>query len=79
MPTTSWFKDLHTKENLIDACDGAIVRRKAEGKVMLGKKHETPTRVGGVLGVDVGPATSRGRLIPVRWPVGWMTDALSSG
>jgi uncharacterized membrane protein len=50
-------KDLHTKENLIDAYDAAVIERKANGKVKIVKKHETPTRVGGVLGGGVGLAT----------------------
>ena len=39
--------DLHTKEGLIDAYDAAVIERKADGKVKIVKKHETPTRVGG--------------------------------
>ena len=50
-------KDLHTKANLIDAYDAAVVERRADGKVKIRKKHETPTRVGGVLGGGVGLAT----------------------
>jgi len=50
-------KDLHTKEGLIDAYDAALVERRADGKVKITKKHETPTRVGGVLGGGVGLAT----------------------
>ena len=50
-------KDLHTKEGLIDAYDAAVVERRADGKVKITKKHETPTRVGGVLGGGVGLAT----------------------
>ena len=50
-------KDLHTKEGLIDAYDAAVVERRADGKVKITKKHETPTRVGGVLGAGVGLAT----------------------
>lgn len=50
-------KELHTEANLIDAYDAAIVERRQDGKVKLGKKHETPTRVGGVLGGGVGLAT----------------------
>jgi len=49
--------DLHTKAGLIDAYDAAVVERKADGKVKIIKKHETPTRVGGVLGGGVGLAT----------------------
>jgi uncharacterized membrane protein len=50
-------KDLHTKEGLIDAYDAAVVERRADGKVKITKKHETPTRVGGVLGGGIGLAT----------------------
>jgi uncharacterized membrane protein len=50
-------KDLHTKENLIDSYDAAVIERRADGKVKITKKHETPTRVGGVLGGGVGLAT----------------------
>jgi len=50
-------KDLHTKENLIDAYDAAVIERRADGKVKITKKHETPTRVGGVLGGGAGLAT----------------------
>jgi uncharacterized membrane protein len=50
-------KDLHTKENLIDSYDAAVIERRADGKVKIAKKHETPTRAGGVLGGGVGLAT----------------------
>jgi uncharacterized membrane protein len=50
-------KDLHTKENLIDSYDAAVIERRADGKVKITRKHETPTRVGGVLGGGVGLAT----------------------
>jgi uncharacterized membrane protein len=50
-------KDLHTDANLIDAYDAAVVERRDDGKVKIVKKHETPTRVGGVLGGGVGLAT----------------------
>ena len=50
-------KDLHVKANLIDAYDAAVVERRADGKIKITKKHETPTRVGGVLGGGVGLAT----------------------
>jgi uncharacterized membrane protein len=50
-------KDLHTKAGLIDAYDAAVVERNKDGKVKIVKKHETPTRVGGVLGGGVGLAT----------------------
>jgi uncharacterized membrane protein len=50
-------KDLHTEAGLIDAYDAAVIERKHGGKVKITKKHETPTRVGGVLGGGVGLAT----------------------
>ena len=50
-------KDLHTKDGLIDAYDAAVIERSDDGKVKIVKKHETPTRVGGVLGGGVGLAT----------------------
>ncbi len=49
--------DLHSEAGLIDAYDAAVIERKADGKVKIVKKHETPTRVGGVLGGGVGLAT----------------------
>src|SRR5215468_6209596 len=48
---------LHMEAQLIDAYDAAVIERKADGKVKIVKKHETPTRVGGVLGGGVGLAT----------------------
>lgn len=50
-------KELHREAGLIDAYDAAVVERTAEGKTKILKKHETPTRVGGVLGGGVGLAT----------------------
>ena len=50
-------KALHTEVGLIDAYDAAIVERRADGKAKIVKKHETPTRAGGVLGGGVGLAT----------------------
>jgi uncharacterized membrane protein len=50
-------KDLHTEANLIDAYDAAVIERRDDGKVKIVKKHETPTRVGGVLGGGIGLAT----------------------
>ncbi len=49
--------DLHMKDGLIDAYDAAVIERKDNGKVKIVKKHETPTRVGGVGGGTVGLAT----------------------
>jgi uncharacterized membrane protein len=50
-------KQLHVEADLMDAYDAAVVERRADGKVKITKKHETPTRVGGVLGGGVGLAT----------------------
>jgi uncharacterized membrane protein len=50
-------KDLHTEAGLIDAYDAAVIERRDDGKVKISRKHETPTRVGGVLGGGVGLAT----------------------
>ncbi len=50
-------KDLHTEAGLIDAFDASVIERKDDGKVKIVKKHETPTRVGGVLGGGAGLAT----------------------
>ena len=59
-------KDLHTKAGLIDSYDAAVIERRADGKVKIIKKHETPTRVGGVLGAGVGLATG---LVVVLFPL----------
>ena len=50
-------KDLHTEAGLIDGYDAAVIQRREDGKVKIVKKHETPTRVGGVLGGGIGLAT----------------------
>jgi uncharacterized membrane protein len=50
-------KDLHTEAGLIDGYDAAVIERQADGKTKIVKKHETPTRVGGVLGGGIGLAT----------------------
>jgi uncharacterized membrane protein len=50
-------KDLHTEAGLIDAYDAAVIERRDDGKVRIRRKHETPTRAGGVLGGGVGLAT----------------------
>jgi uncharacterized membrane protein len=59
-------KDLHTKAGLIDSYDAAVIERRADGKVKITKKHETPTRVGGVLGGGAGLATG---LVVVLFPL----------
>ena len=58
-------KDLHTKANLIDAYDAAVIEHRADGKVKITKNHETPTRVGGVLGGGVALVTG---LVLVLFP-----------
>src|SRR5947209_5379992 len=50
-------KALHVDAGLIDAYDAAVIQRREGGKVKITKKHETPTRVGGVMGGGVGLAT----------------------
>lgn len=50
-------KELFGKEDLVDGYDAAVIERREDGTVKLGRKHETPTRVGGVLGGGVGLAT----------------------
>jgi uncharacterized membrane protein len=50
-------KELHVEAGLIDAYDAAVVERRQDGKTKIVSKHETPTRVGGVLGGGVGLAT----------------------
>ena len=50
-------KVLHTDAGMLDAYDAAVVEHREGGKVKIVKKHETPTRVGGVLGGGVGLAT----------------------
>jgi uncharacterized membrane protein len=72
-------KDLHTKAGLIDAYDAAVIEHRADGKVKITKKHETPTRVGGALGGGVGLATG---LVVVLFPfaaIGGGLIALTTG
>ena len=57
-------KQLHVEAGLIDAYDAAVIERK-DDKTKIVKKHETPTRVGGVLGGGVGLATG---LVIVLFP-----------
>ena len=58
-------KDLHHQAGLIDAYDAAVIQRREDNKVKIVRKHETPTRVGGVLGGGVGLATG---LVVVLFP-----------
>lgn len=48
---------LHTEADVIDAYDAAVVERRSDGKVKIVKKHETPTRAGGMAGAGIGLAT----------------------
>src|SRR4051812_47843669 len=49
-------KDLHRQAGLIDAYDAAVIHR-SDQKVKIVRKHETPTRGGGVWGGGLGLAT----------------------
>jgi uncharacterized membrane protein len=69
-------KELHTKANLVDAYDAAVIERDNKGKVKIVKKHETPTRVGGVLGGGVGLATG---LVIVLFPAAAIGGGLLLG
>src|SRR6187431_3651078 len=68
--------DLHTEAGLIDAYDAAVVERRDDGKVKIVKKHETPTRVGGVLGGGVGLATG---LVVALFPFAAVGGGLLAG
>ena len=69
-------KALHTEVGLIDAYDAAIVERREDGKTKIVKKHETPTRVGGVLGGGVGLATG---LVVALFPFAAVGGGLLAG
>jgi uncharacterized membrane protein len=69
-------KDLHTEANLIDAYDAAVIERDHKGKVKIVKKHETPTRAGGVLGGGIGLATG---LVIVLFPAAAIGGGLLLG
>jgi uncharacterized membrane protein len=69
-------KDLHTEADLIDAYDAAVVEHRAGGKTKIVKKHETPTRVGGVLGGGVGLATG---LVVALFPFAAVGGGLLAG
>lgn len=69
-------KDLHTEAGLIDAYDAAVVERRAGGKTKIVKKHETPTRAGGVLGGGVGLATG---LVVALFPFAAVGGGLLAG
>ena len=69
-------KDLHTEAGLIDAYDAAVIERRSDGKTKIVKKHETPTRVGGVLGGGIGLATG---LVVVLFPFAAVGGGLLAG
>ena len=69
-------KDLHTEAGLIDAWDAAVIERRDNGKTKIVKKHETPTRVGGVLGGGMGLATG---LVVVLFPFAAVGGGLLAG
>ena len=69
-------KDLHREAGLMDAYDAAVVERRDGGKTKITKKHETPTRVGGVLGGGVGLATG---LVVALFPFAAIGGGLLAG
>ena len=69
-------KELHTEAGLIDAYDAAVIERRADGKTKIVKKHETPTRAGGVLGGGVGLATG---LVVALFPFAAVGGGLLAG
>jgi uncharacterized membrane protein len=69
-------KDLHTQEGLIDAFDAAVIERKDDGKVKISKKHETPTRAGGVVGGGIGLAAG---LVIALFPAAAIGTGLLAG
>src|SRR5436190_9665462 len=69
-------KTLHVEAGLMDAYDAAVISRRADGKVKITKKHETPTRAGGVLGGGVGLATG---LVVALFPFAAVGGGLLAG
>src|SRR3954453_21627407 len=69
-------KDLHRQAGLIDAYDAGVVHRRADQKVKIVRKHETPTRVGGVLGGGLGLATG---LVVALFPFAAIGGGLLAG
>jgi uncharacterized membrane protein len=69
-------KVLHTEAGLVDAYDAAVVERRDDGKTKIVKKHETPTRVGGVLGGGIGLATG---LVVALFPFAAVGGGLVAG
>jgi uncharacterized membrane protein len=68
--------DLHAEAGLIDAYDAAVIERREGGKTKIVRKHETPTRVGGVLGGGVGLATG---LVVALFPFAAVGGGLLAG
>lgn len=68
--------DLHVEAGLIDGYDAAVVVKRDDGKVKIEKKHETPTRVGGVLGGGMGLATG---LVIALFPAAAIGTGLLAG
>ena len=50
-------KAVHERAGVLDSYDAAVLVRRDDGKVVIVRKHETPTRAGGVLGAGFGLAT----------------------
>src|SRR4051794_5580891 len=69
-------KELHTEAHLIDAYDAAVIERRDGGKTKIVKKHETPTRAGGVMGGGVGLATG---LVVALFPFAAVGGGLLAG
>jgi len=68
--------DLHTEAGLIDAYDAAVIERTDKGKTKIVKKHEPPTRGGGVLGGGMGLATG---LVVALFPFAAVGGGLLAG
>jgi uncharacterized membrane protein len=69
-------KALYVQDKLIDTYDAAVIERRDDGKVKIVKKHETPTRVGGVLGGGIGLATG---LVVALFPAAAIGGGLLAG
>ena len=69
-------KELHTKAGMLDAYDAAVVEHRSDDKVKIVKKHETPTRVGGVSGAGIGLATG---LVVALFPAAAIGTGLLAG
>jgi uncharacterized membrane protein len=69
-------KELHSEEGVMDAFDAAVIERKADGKVKIAKKHETPTRAGGVMGGGLGLAAG---LVVALFPAAAIGTGLLAG